>query len=110
MFSLPDVDFGFACSQSRVFVKRNATAGPLKEVKLPPNSKLSDLFEKSCKALDLEYVQKAYFSNGVECTDIEHVEEDEIIHISCGEPFKLIEGEGKAGVQVVGNFILHEKI
>jgi len=112
MFSLPDVDLGFACSQTKVYVKRNGIAGPLKEVKLPPNSKLSDLYEKSCKVLDLEYVQRAYFSNGVECTDIDHIEEDEIIHISCGEPFKVVEGgECKAGYnQVVGNFILHEKI
>lgn len=111
MFSLPDVDFGFACSQTKVFVKRNGTAGPLKEVKLPPNSKLYDLFEKSSKVLDLEHPQRAYFSNGVECTDIEHIEEDEVIHISLGEPFKLSEGgEGRAGSQVVGNYILHEKL
>lgn len=111
MFSLPDVDFSFCSSQTKVYVKRNGIAGALKEVKLPPNSKLGDLFEKSCKVLDLEHVQKAYFSNGVECTDIEHIEEDEIIHISCGEPFKLVEGpKGDRSSQVVGNFILHEKI
>jgi MAP/microtubule affinity-regulating kinase len=111
MFSLPDVDFGFAGSQTKVFVKKNGTAGPLKEVKLPPNSKLCDLFEKASKVLDLDNPHKAFYSNGVECTDIEHVEEDEVIHISCGEAFKLHEsGESRAGSQVVGNYILHEKL
>lgn len=111
MFSLPDVDLGFSCSQTKVFVKKNGTAGPLKEVKLPPNSKLGDLFEKASKVLDLECAQRAYYSNGVECTDIDHIEEDEVIHISCGEPFKLSESsECKGGQQVVGNFILHEKL
>jgi len=109
---LPDVDFGFACgTQTKVFVKKNGAAGPLKEVKLPPNSKLSDLFEKSSKVLDLECPQRAYYSNGVECTDIDHIEEDEVIHISCGEPFKLCDaGDGKGGGQVVGNYIIHEKL
>lgn len=111
MFSLPDVDFGFACTQTKVFVKKNGTAGPLKEVKLPPNSKLGDLFEKSSKVLDLECPQRAYYSNGVECTDIDHIEEDEVIHISCGESFKLCDVQrGESSGAVVGNYILHEKL
>lgn len=111
MFSFPpDLDIGFSCAQTKVFVKRNGTAGPLKEVKLPPHSKLCDLFEKSGKVLDIENAQKAFYSSGVECTDIEHIEEDEVIHISCGEPFKLAEGAGAAALQVVGNYILHEQL
>merc|ERR1719183_2010739 len=105
MFSLPDVDLGFGGGQTKVFVKRNGIAGALKEVRLPPNSKLSDLFEKSGKVLDLECPQRAFLSNGVECTDMDHIGDDEVIHISCGEAFKQVDGD-RAG-QVVGDFVLH---
>lgn len=109
MFSLPDVDFGFAGTSTKVFVRKNDTGGPLKEVKLPPHSKLVDLFEKSIKVLDIESPQRAFYSNGVECTDIDHLEEDEVIHISCGEPFRKAKGDCQ-GLEVVGNYILHEKL
>mmetsp|Transcript_11022 Transcript_11022/g.20570 ORF Transcript_11022/g.20570 Transcript_11022/m.20570 type:complete len:529 (-) Transcript_11022:131-1717(-) len=109
MFTLPDVDFGFSGTSTKVFVRKNCTGGPLKEVRLPPASKLADLFEKSIKVLDIESPVRAFYSNGVECTDIDHIEEDEVIHISCGEPFKKAAGEGR-GLEVVGNYILHEKL
>jgi len=108
MFGFPDVDFGYS-SATKVFVKRNGTSGPLKEVKLPPNSKIDDLFEKSSKVLDLEAPSRAFFSNGVECTDIDHLQEDEVIHISCGEPFKANDSK-YTGTQVVGNYLLQEKL
>lgn len=106
---LPDVDFGFAGCQTKVFVKKNGSAGPLKEVKLPPSSKLSDLFEKASKVLDLECPDRAYYSNGAECTDIDQVGDDEVLHISCGEPFKLVEGVVEKSM-VVGNYMIAEKL
>lgn len=104
-----DVSFGQSDAK-KIFVRRNGAGGPLKEVLLPPHSKFADLLEKSGKALDLDAPQKAFYSNGVECTDIDHVDEDEIVHISCGEPFKASEGVGNAKLQVVGNFVLQEKL
>lgn len=92
---------------TKVFVKRNGAAGPTKEVILPPSSKLVDLLEKSSKALDLDAVQKAFHSNGMECTDIDHIDEGEVMHISCGEPFKKAAEQAS---QIIGNFILQEKI
>jgi|Transcript_86445 MAP/microtubule affinity-regulating kinase len=111
MFNLPDVsDFGLAGSQTRVFVRKNGTCGSLKEVRLPPNSKLCDLIEKSSKVLDIECPQRAFYTNGVECRDMDNIEDDEVIHISCGEPFKAVEGADGRASQVVGNYILHEKL
>lgn len=111
MFNLPDVsDFGLAGSQTRVFVRKNGTTGSLKEVRLPPNSKLCDLIEKCSKVLDIECPQRAFYTNGVECMDMDHIEDDEVIHISCGEPFKAVEGADGRASQVVGNYILHEKL
>jgi len=104
-FDLPGDD----CSAIKVFVRRNGTTGPLKEVSLPPYSKLSDLFDKACKVLDIEAPRFAFYSNGVECTDCDNMEEDEVIHISCGEPFKASEAPS-ARKKVVGNFILHEML
>mmetsp|Transcript_41865 Transcript_41865/g.129761 ORF Transcript_41865/g.129761 Transcript_41865/m.129761 type:complete len:498 (+) Transcript_41865:105-1598(+) len=110
MFTEFDVDFGGA-EATKLFVKRNGCNGPLKEVRLPPNSRIGDLLEKSGKVLDLEAPQRAFFSNGVECTDVEHIEEDEVIHVSCGEPFRASAGPpGSGGSRVVGNFIIHEKL
>lgn len=106
--SIPDVDFGVG-GATKVFVKKNGSAGAPKEVRLPPNSKLADLFEKAGKVLDIDAPQRAFYSNGVECTDIDHIEEDEVIHISCGEPFQMSEKSEGTG-QVVGNYILHEKL
>mmetsp|Transcript_17071 Transcript_17071/g.48586 ORF Transcript_17071/g.48586 Transcript_17071/m.48586 type:complete len:502 (-) Transcript_17071:130-1635(-) len=100
-------DFGHS-DATKIFVRRNDADGPPKEVRLPPGSKLQDLFEKACKALDIDAPQKAFYSNGVEITDVDHVEDGEVIHISCGEPFRA--GEAEAGTQVVANFILHGKL
>mmetsp|Transcript_67207 Transcript_67207/g.161023 ORF Transcript_67207/g.161023 Transcript_67207/m.161023 type:complete len:531 (+) Transcript_67207:65-1657(+) len=110
MFGVPDFfDIGHT-EATKVFVRRNGTGGPLKEVVLPPHSKLTDLFEKASKVLDLhEAPQRAFYTNGMECTDIDHIGRDEVIHISCGEPFKM--GDVKeSSRQVVGNYILHEKL
>eukprot|EP00929_Paragymnodinium_shiwhaense_P031285 TRINITY_DN17561_c0_g1_i1.p1 TRINITY_DN17561_c0_g1~~TRINITY_DN17561_c0_g1_i1.p1 ORF type:complete len:513 (-),score=138.19 TRINITY_DN17561_c0_g1_i1:254-1792(-) len=100
-------DFGTDLA-TKVFVRNNITAGPLKEVRLPPNSKLVDLFEKCSKVLDIDAPQRAYYSNGVECTDVENLENDEILHISCGEPFKAVDKPGAR--EIVGNYILHDKL
>lgn len=109
------IDFapGFSCSLGaavKVFVRRNGSGGPLREVRLPPNSKLSGLLEKASKALDLDCPSKAFYSNGVECTDIEQIDEDEVLHISCGEPFKV--GSAPKGTQkgaeMIGNFVVKE--
>lgn len=103
------MDFG-SVDATRVFVRRNGVAGALREVLLPPNSKISDLLEKSSKVLDLEAApQKAFHTNGVECTDVDQVDQGEVIHISCGEPFKACEGGGP-GTQIVGDFMLHEQL
>lgn len=93
----------------KIFVRRNGTSDALREVFLPPNSKISDLLEKCTKALELETpAAKAFHSNGVECTDVDQVDQGEVIHVSCGEPFKVT--DGGAGTQVVGDYVLHEKL
>eukprot|EP00439_Symbiodinium_sp_Y106_P056052 s676_g7.t2 len=93
----------------KIFVRRNGTSDALREVFLPPNSKISDLLEKCTKALDLEVpALKAFHSNGVECTDVDQVDQGEVIHVSCGEAFKVT--DGGAGTQVVGDYVLHEKL
>jgi len=102
------MEFG-AAEATKVFVRRNGIAGPMKEVRLPPNSKLIDLFEKAAKVLEIDSPQRAFYTNGLECTDIDHLEDDEVLHISCGEPFKASDAR-EAGSQVIGNFILHGKL
>lgn len=110
MFTGFDVDFGGG-DATKIFVKRNGGTGPLKEVKLPPHSRIGDLLEKSGKVLDLETPQRAFFSNGVECSDVDLLEDDAVIHISCGEPFRASDGPRGAGSScIVGNYIIHEKL
>mmetsp|Transcript_67699 Transcript_67699/g.151611 ORF Transcript_67699/g.151611 Transcript_67699/m.151611 type:complete len:473 (-) Transcript_67699:127-1545(-) len=110
MFTGFDVDFGGG-DATKIFVKRNGGSGPLKEVKLPPHSRIGDLLEKSGKVLDLEAPQRAFFSNGVECSDVDLLEDDAVIHISCGEPFRASDGpRGSGSSCVVGNYIIHEKL
>ncbi|CAJ1450263.1 unnamed protein product [Effrenium voratum] len=93
----------------KIFVRRNGTSDALREVFLPPNSKLTDLLEKCTKALDLEPpAAKAFHSNGVECTDVDQVDQGEVLQISCGEPFKVT--DAGTGTQVVGDYVLHEKL
>lgn len=106
-----DVEFG-SVDSTKLFVRRNGVAGPLREVMLPPNSKLADLLEKAAKALDLDVApQKAFHHNGVECTDVDQLDEDEIIHISCGEAFKAMDGPGGAGApNIVGNYVITDKL
>lgn len=106
MFSIPDPDLGYG-DAIKIFVRMNGSIGPLREVMLPPNSKLCDLFEKAAKALDAELPQRAFYSNGIECTDIDHIEEDEVLLVSSGEDFVASEGQGS---QVVGNYLVHEKL
>jgi len=110
MFTGFDVGFG-AGDATKIFVKRNGGTGPLKEVKLPPHSRIGDLLEKSGKVLDLETPQRAFFSNGVECSDVDLLEDDAVIHISCGEPFRASDGPRGAGSScIVGNYIIHEQL
>lgn len=108
MFADFGPDLGAYDGVTKFFVRRNCTGGPLKELRLPPASKLCDLLERAGKVLDLESPQRAFFTNGLECTDVDHIDRDEIIHISCGEPFKP--DVKSKGYQTVGNFILHEKL
>eukprot|EP00928_Gymnodinium_smaydae_P018244 TRINITY_DN16951_c0_g1_i1.p1 TRINITY_DN16951_c0_g1~~TRINITY_DN16951_c0_g1_i1.p1 ORF type:complete len:480 (+),score=98.09 TRINITY_DN16951_c0_g1_i1:337-1776(+) len=107
-------DFGVGIggdASTKVFVRRNGFPSAPKEVRLPPHSRLSDLLEKASKALDIEAPQRAFYSNGVECTDVDHIEDDEVIHISCGEGFRASAEVGANGVsRRVGNFLLHEKL
>ncbi|CAE7517539.1 SNF1 [Symbiodinium microadriaticum] len=92
----------------KIFVRRNGTSDALREVFLPPNSKISDLLEKCTKAGVSLRCRKAFHSNGVECTDVDQVDQGEVIHVSCGEAFKVT--DGGAGTQVVGDYVLHEKL
>mmetsp|Transcript_67078 Transcript_67078/g.148604 ORF Transcript_67078/g.148604 Transcript_67078/m.148604 type:complete len:481 (+) Transcript_67078:228-1670(+) len=93
----------------KIYVKRNCGGGPTRDIWLPSQSHLGNLMEKAAKALDLESPQTAFHSNGIECTDIDYIDEGEVMHISCGEPFKGSENSD-ASVQVVGNFLLQEKL
>jgi len=110
MFSDFGCDFDPGDETTKIFLRRNGVEMQPKEVRLPPNSKLTDLFEKAAKVLDLDAPQLAFFSNGIECTDLDHIEEDEVIYISMGEPFKAAGGSSGSGSQVVGNYIIHEKL
>lgn len=104
-----DMDFG-SVDATKIYVRRNGTSDALREVVLPPNSKLNDLLEKGRRALDLDQApQKAFHSNGVECTDVDHVDQGEVIHISCGEPFKASDMNGP-GTQVVGEYMVQDKL
>lgn len=101
----------FCHDATKIFVKRNGQAGPLREVTLPPHSKVSDLLEKSGKVLDLDGPERAFFSNGVEITDAENIDDAEVVSISCGEPFRNADGSSSgAGGRVIGNYILAEKV
>jgi len=106
---LSDLPTDFCHVPTKIFVKRNGQAGPLREVMLPPHSKVSDLLEKSGKVLDLDCPERAFFSNGVEITDAENIDDSEVVSISCGEPFRNAEGANLGG-RVVGNYILAEKV
>jgi len=109
---LPDLPMDFCHAATKIFVKRNGQAGPLREVTLPPHSKVSDLLEKSGKVLDLDCPERAFFSNGVEITDAENIDDSEVVSISCGEPFRNAEEghSGAAGGRVIGNYILAQKV
>jgi len=101
----------FCQEVTKIYVKRNGQAGPLREVTLPPHSKVSDLLEKSGKVLDLDGAERAFFSNGVEITDCGNIDDSEVVSISCGEPFRNAEGlSSSAGGRVIGNYILAEKV
>mmetsp|Transcript_88809 Transcript_88809/g.176546 ORF Transcript_88809/g.176546 Transcript_88809/m.176546 type:complete len:573 (+) Transcript_88809:144-1862(+) len=108
---LSDLPSDFCQDATKIFVKRNGQVGPLREVTLPPHSKVSDLLEKSGKVLDLDGPERAFFSNGVEITDAENIDDSEVVSISCGEPFRNAEGpSGPTGGCVAGNYILAEKV
>lgn len=93
----------------KIFVRRNGTSDALREVLLPPHTKIAGLLEKCTKALDMETpAAKAFHSNGVECTDVDQVDQGEVLHISCGEPFQVT--DAGAGTQMVGDYVLHEKL
>lgn len=101
----------FDVEATKIFVCRNGHASTTKEVRLPGASKIADLLEKSGKALDLDNPQIAFYSNGVECTDVDHLVDHEVLHISCGEPFKESKSNSQGGsLQMCGNYILHEKL
>jgi serine/threonine protein kinase len=112
-----DADFGIGGldfdGSTKIFVRRNGGSGALKEIRLSPGSRISDLLEKAGKALDLDAPQRAFHSNGMECDDVNNLDEDEVLSVSCGEPFKA-EGSGHngsgGGPKLVGNFILQECI
>lgn len=104
-----DMDFG-AADTTKIYVRRNGTSDALREVFLPPNSKINDILDKGSRALDLDQeAQKAFHSNGVECTDVDQVDQGEVIHISCGEPFKASDMNGP-GTQVVGEYMVQDKL
>lgn len=105
-----DLGFDIGDQATKIFVRRNGCDGAPKELRLPPMSKLADLFEKAGKVLDMDMPQIAYFSNGVECTDVENLEDDEVVFISCGEPFKGSGAKQGGSCKMVGNYILHEKL
>lgn len=107
-----DFDRGFdpGDGTTKIFVRRNGADAPPKEMHVPPTCKLSDLFEKAAKVLDMDAPQLAFYSNGVECTDLDHIEDGEVIIISTGEPFKAPKSGQGQGSQVVGNYIIHEKL
>mmetsp|Transcript_60616 Transcript_60616/g.128373 ORF Transcript_60616/g.128373 Transcript_60616/m.128373 type:complete len:570 (+) Transcript_60616:110-1819(+) len=112
MYSDFGVDFNPGDETTKVFVRRNGSDAPLKELRLPPESKLSELFEKAAKVLDLADIpQLAFFSNGVECTDLEHIEDGEVIYISLGEPYQAAgDSSHGQGLQMIGNYVIHEKL
>lgn len=111
MFS-SDFDHGLGMHDSSIglYVRKNACAGgTVQELRLPPGSKISDLLEKAGKALGLECPQRAFHSNGVECTDVENIDENEVLHISSGEPFRA-ESQGAGGSQIVGDYLVQDKL
>lgn len=109
MFAHFEPGFGLGDGGTTIYVRRNGASGPVREMRLPPGSKISDLLEKAGKALGLDAPRRAFHANGVECTDMDNVEQHEVLHISVGEAFKASEGP-KSGSQIVGNFMLQEKL
>lgn len=108
MFADFDHDLGMHDSSVGIFVRKNGGMGAVQELRLAPGSKLTDLLEKAGKALGLELPQRVFHSNGVECTDVDNIDESEVLQISSGEPFKA---ESQAGdTQVVGNYLVQEKL
>lgn len=108
-----DPSLGGGLSQpTKVFVRRNGHGGPWREVKLHPDSRVSDLLEKACKVLDLDNPQRVFHSNGVECIDVNSLEADKSLYISCGEAFiSAPKGDRlRDGQQVVGDYVLTETV
>lgn len=107
-----DFDHGFDMHDDSVvvFARQNGlVGGTVQELRLPPGCKLSDFLEKASKALGMDAPQRAFHSNGVECTDVDNIDESEVMHISSGEPFRICERQG-AGSQIVGNYLVQEKL
>lgn len=110
MFSEFACDFDRGDETTKIFIRRNGSEIAPKELRLPPNSKLADLLEKAGKALNIDEPQIAFYSNGLACHDIEHIEDDEVIYISRGEPFRPAASTLGANSRKVGNYDLREKL
>lgn len=71
-----------------VFVKVNGSKSEGVKIQLGDGCKLSDLLKKSTEKLHLTKRAKiAFYSNGLEVDDVDHIEEMETLHISLGEKF-----------------------
>lgn len=92
----------------KVYVKANGSSESPKKVILATNSTLEDVIAIASKTLGLE-ARRAFFSSGHELTDVdvEHIEPDEVIHISCGEAFKA-RTDGDA--EIVGGYFVCDQL
>lgn len=95
---------------TKLFVRRNGSDLPPKELRLPHRSVLADLLEKAAKVLNIDAAQKAFHSNGIECTEVDLLDEGEVIYVSCGEPFKGGGAEKGSNRSVVGSYIVAEML
>lgn len=107
-----DFDHGFDMhdDSTLIFVRQNGlVGGAVQELRLAPGSKISDLLEKAAKVLGIESTTKVYHTNGMECTDVDNIDDNEIMHISSGEPWRTCE-QKHGSQQIVGNYLVQDKL
>mmetsp|Transcript_18340 Transcript_18340/g.44168 ORF Transcript_18340/g.44168 Transcript_18340/m.44168 type:complete len:451 (-) Transcript_18340:157-1509(-) len=94
---------GALCS---FYVRANGSVDNPRQIRISHTARLSDLLENAARVLSLSNPQKAYFSTGMEVEEIEDIEDNEVIIISCGERFKP--PPAGSGGEVIAGYVVQE--
>ncbi|EER03178.1 serine/threonine protein kinase, putative [Perkinsus marinus ATCC 50983] len=76
-------------SSLTVYVKKNGYEMEGIRIELPTTATMQELFDKAqeCLGLDLP-VERVFFSNGFEVSEMSHIEQNEVLYVSTGGNFR----------------------